>query len=71
MANTNTPIPVTIGTIDSGGGSINPDDFAQTLTYNGDNTLATMSFTDGTNTWTQTFTYTTGNLTGVSKWVKS
>jgi hypothetical protein len=56
---------------DSTGGVINPDNYAQTLTYNGDGTVATISFTDGTNTWTQTFTYTSGKVSGISAWVKS
>lgn len=56
---------------DSAGGSINPNNFAQVLSYNTDGTLNTVVFTDGTNTWTQTMTYTSGNLTGISKWVKS
>jgi hypothetical protein len=59
------------GVKDSAGDIIFPDDFAQTLTYNADGTVATISFTDTTNTWTQTFTYTTGKVTGISKWVKS
>jgi YD repeat-containing protein len=57
--------------VDSSGGSINPDSFAHTLAYNSDGTLATDSFTDGSATWTQTFTYTSGKLTGVSAWVKA
>lgn len=57
--------------LDTAGNGINPDAYAQILTYNGDGTVATISFTDGTNTWTQTFTYTAGLLTGVSRWVKS
>lgn len=59
------------GSADSTGDVVYPDNFAHVLTYNGDNTLATDAFTDGTNTWTMTFTYTSGNLTGISKWVKS
>lgn len=57
--------------VDSSGSSINPDNYAHTYTYNADGTLATDAFTDGTNTWTQTFTYTSGKLTGVSAWVKA
>lgn len=51
-------------------GSVVPiDQYAHTLTYNTDGTLATISFTDGTKTFTRTYTYTGGNLTGVSAWV--
>ena len=66
------PLPVTGGgVVDSTGAYFNPDNLAQTLTYNGDGTVATIAATDGANTWTQTFTYTSGNLTGISKWVKA
>jgi len=63
----------TVGTatVDSTGATIYPDNYAHILTYNGDSTLATDSFTDGVNTWTQTLSYTSGNLTSYSKWVKS
>lgn len=57
--------------VDSAGGIVNPDDFAQTLTRNADGTVNTIAFTDGTNTWTMTFSYTSGQVTGISKWVKS
>lgn len=57
--------------IDSMGGICLPDRYAQSLTYNGDGTVNTISFTDGTHTWTQTFTYTNGKVTGISAWVKS
>lgn len=57
--------------VDSAGAVVNPDAYAQVLTYNGDGTVNTIAFTDGTNTWTQTFSYTAGNVTGISKWVKS
>jgi len=65
------PYSIAAGAVDSAGNVIHPDNYAHVLTYNGDGTVATDAFTDGTNTWTQTYTYTTGNLTGVSKWVKS
>ncbi|WP_289296256.1 hypothetical protein [uncultured Reyranella sp.] len=56
---------------DSTGGAISPDRYPQTLTYNGDGTVNTVSFTDGTYTWTQTFTYTAGKVIGISAWVQS
>lgn len=71
-----TPLPVTGGgtaTADSTGLPL-PANFAslaQVLTYNGDGTLATVASTTGGSTYTQTLTYTSGNLTGVSAWVKS
>lgn len=57
--------------VDSSASPINPDNYAHTLAYNTDGTLATDSFTDGTNTWTQTYSYTSGKLTGISVWVKA
>ena len=59
------------GVVDSTGATFDPDSLAQTLTYNGDGTVATIAATEGTNTWTQTFGYTSGNLTSISKWVKA
>jgi hypothetical protein len=32
--------------------------------------LVTDTATDGTSTWVKTYTYTSGNLTGETKWVK-
>lgn len=50
-------------------------DTVSAFTYNGDGTLATevVTYNDGTTTYTytQTYSYTSGKLTGVSKWVKS
>ena len=57
--------------VDSSGEPIVPDSYAQTITYNGDDTVNTISFTDGVNIWTQTFSYTSGLVTGISTWVKS
>lgn len=71
-AGSDAPFPVSAGAIlDDTGAAIVPDNYAQTLTYNGDGTVNTVSFTDGTNTWTQTFTYTAGKVTGISTWVRS
>jgi hypothetical protein len=57
--------------IDNTGAVINPSSYPQTLSYNTDGTLASVSFTDGTRTWTQTNTWVNGALTAVSKWVRS
>lgn len=58
--------------IDSAGMAIRPDDFAHTFTYNADGTLATDAFVDSDgHTRTKTYTYTNGNLTGVSAWVRA
>lgn len=61
----------TAGTvIDDDGNAFNPDSLPQALTYNGDDTVATITATDGADSWVQTYTWTSGNLTGVSQWVK-
>ena|SRR5579884_1044441 len=57
--------------LDSGGMKISPDNFAHSFTYNSDGTIATDYFTNGVNTWTQSFTYANGQLTGVSQWARS
>jgi hypothetical protein len=40
-----------LGVKDNTGAYINPDSYAQNLTYNADGTIATVHFTDGANTW--------------------
>ena len=47
-----------------------PDTLAQTLGYDASGNLKTITATDGTNTWVQTYTYAGGLLTGISAWVK-
>lgn len=47
------------------------EDVAQTLTYNADGTIATMVKVVGGVTYTKTFSYTDGNVTGISAWVAS
>lgn len=47
------------------------EDVAQTLTYNADGTIATMVKVVGGVTYTKTFSYTSGNITGISAWVAS
>lgn len=57
------------GVADSTDGVFNPDSLPQVLAYSGGK-LSTISVTDGTSTWIQTYTYTGDDLTGVSVWVK-
>lgn len=49
-----------------------PDSCTEVLTYNGDGTLATDTYTDPVTGYAfrQTYTYTAGQLTSVSGWVK-
>lgn len=56
---------------DDQGNYINPAAWPQSYTYDGSGNLETISFTDGTFTWTKTFTYSAGNMTGESGWVRS
>lgn len=61
--------PVMMVTFDTLGGSV-PTYGAQTFTYDASNNLETATITDGTNTWVRTYTYTDGNQTSDSGWVK-
>lgn len=53
----------------SDGVELDLDDLAQVLSWNGDGTLAYAEVSIG-GTYRQTYTYTTGKLTGISKWIK-
>lgn len=55
---------------DDQGNYINPEAWPQVLSYSG-GVLQTISFTDGSYTWTQAYTYTGSDLTGISLWVRS
>lgn len=63
LVSTNTPIA-------SDGEAIPLDMLAQSLVYNSDNTLNYVQVVFAGVTYRQTFTYTSGNLTGISAWVK-
>ncbi|OAF11690.1 hypothetical protein [Bradyrhizobium neotropicale] len=67
------PLPTRVAgqLLDNMGQPITPDNYTQNFTYNTDGTLASISFTDGTNTWTQNYTYNAGNVASVSRWVRS
>lgn len=54
----------------SGNYILDPSAFPHTYGYDGSNNLITDTFSDGTSTWVKTFTYTSGNMTGESNWVK-
>ncbi len=64
-----TAIPTTNAIIDSTGQSFNPDSCAHAYGYSA-GLLVTDTATDGTSTWVKTYSYTSGNLTGETKWVK-
>lgn len=52
--------------------AFDPESCSEVLTYNGDDTLATDTYTDPVTGYQfrQTYTYSAGNLTAVSGWVK-
>lgn len=56
--------------VGSDGVVLDLNSLAQTLAYNADGTINTITVTSGGNTYVQTMTYTGGNLTGISAWVK-
>lgn len=60
-----------MGTVrDSAGDYFSPESCISSYAYDSSGNLITETVTDGTNSWVQTYTYTSGQLTGISKWVK-
>ena len=55
--------------MDSTGQPFSPDACAHTYSYSA-GLLVTDTATDGTSTWVKTYSYTSGNLTDETKWVK-
>ena len=49
---------------------VDPDGMDHRYTYNGDGTVATDTCTDGNHTWVKTYTYTAGQLTHETVWVR-
>lgn len=66
---TGTPYSSGGGVVDSTGAAFDPDACAHAYGY-ASGLLVTDTATDGTSTWVKTYSYTSGNLTGESKWVK-
>lgn len=66
-----TAVPVTgSATVeDSTGAAFDPDACAHAYTYS-NGLLTSDTATDGTTTWVKTYSYTSGNLTGETKWVR-
>ena len=64
-----TAIPVSATVMDSTGQPFNLDACTHTYGYSA-GLLVTDTATDGTSTWVKTYSYTSGNLTGETKWVK-
>lgn len=63
------PLPTTGTVADSTGQPFSPDSCAHTYGYSA-GLLVTDTATDGASTWVKTYSYTSGNLTGETKWVK-
>lgn len=55
----------------TGSAVIDLDAVAHSYTYNGDGTLNVETITDGTHTWTKTYSYTSGALTNETMWVRT
>lgn len=66
---TTTAIPTTNAVMDSTGQPFNLDACAHTYDYRA-GLLVTDTATDGTTSWVKTYSYTLGNLTGETKWVR-
>ena len=63
------PVRTADTVLDSTGQPFSPDACAHTYGYSA-GLLVTDTATDGTSTWVKTYSYTSGNLTGETKWVK-
>lgn len=60
----------TLDAVAADGSGLDLDGCDTTYTYNSDGTIATISVVSSGNTYVQTWTWTAGNLTNTSKWVK-
>lgn len=57
---------------DNYGDPIYPDRYTMNFTYTATDKVETQSFTDGTSTWTKTYTYNVDDLVEtISPWMKS
>lgn len=57
-------------TLDNTGQSISPDACTHAYGYNASGLLVTDTATTGGVTWVKTYSYTSGNLTGETNWVR-
>jgi hypothetical protein len=62
--------PVVPSVVDSTGSCVNPDSWSHVYGYDASNQMITDTGTDGVGIWVKTFSYTAGNLTGETKWVR-
>lgn len=59
------------GAFDTSGRFFPLDSLPQQINRDGAGNVTSIVATDGTRTFTQTYTYTNGNVTGISGWVRS
>lgn len=59
------------GALDTDGKFFPLDSLAQTFARDGAGNILSIVASDGTNTWTQTFTYKNGLVSAISGWVKA
>ncbi len=64
-----TTLPTAESVMDSTGQPFSPDACTHTYGYSA-GLLVTDTATDGATSWVKTYSYTSGNLTGETKWVK-
>lgn len=66
---TSAPVAPGSSAVDSTGAPFNPEACAHAYAYSA-GLLITDTATNGAATWVKTYSYTSGNLTGETKWVK-
>lgn len=59
------------GVLDTGGNFVPLDSLAQHFNRDGSGNVTSIVASNGTDTWTQTFTYVTGALSDITGWVKA
>ena len=64
------PVRTADTVLDSTGQPFSPDACAHAYGYNASGLIVTDTATDGSTSWVKTYSYTSGNLTGETKWVK-
>lgn len=55
---------------DSSGIPVAIDALPKSFSYNGNGSIASVSVTDGVTTWVKSYTYASGKVTAISKWVR-
>lgn len=63
-------VPMATQVADSTGIAFDPDACSHVYAYNASGQVTTDTATDATGVWVKTYSYTSGNLTGETQWVK-